>query len=306
MQTSSLPHLVCGSLRKTWFLRIFTLGLWSSFLSNFRWIEILRLSSVASINIRQEPGTKTGRNLGNAAKRAPTIEPPPPTNLQTKESAQRNESIISESIFGVEVSVVEIAPRQSFAANYAKVVDVAAEVYDGYRADEKQLERVLVHEEISYYATAMLHLKLLEVKAKQGERVLRSAEKDLRKATADDIFNIPQPLFAYLSEIGVYCDKMGKETRLDVPDLPIAVAQGFGGYHANRIDEDSHNLFEEVPSLGIAGDMLMAVASAAAEPIPNFHVGLPLNSTVTSNLVGKFYPAPPPYVTSCVNCHYLM
>ncbi|KAL1492946.1 hypothetical protein ABEB36_011107 [Hypothenemus hampei] len=108
------------------------------------------------------------RNPRNAPRRAPTIEPPAPANLQTKETAQRNKSIISESIFGVDVSITEIAPRQSFAANYAKVVDV-----------------------------------------------------------------------------------------------------------------------------GIAGDMLMAVASAPAEPIPNFHVGKPANSEITNNLVGKFYPIGP-------------
>lgn len=172
-------------------------------------------------------------------------------------------------------------------------MDVAAEVYEGYRADERQLERLLVREEVSYYATAMLHLKLLEVKAKQSETVLKSAEKDLRKVVANDNFNIPQPIFAYLSEIGIYHDKMGKETRLEVPDLPVEVAQGFGGYHHHEINEDSHNLFEEVSSLGIAGDMLMAVASAQAEPTPNFHVRRPANTDVTDNLVGRFFPIGP-------------
>jgi hypothetical protein len=35
---------------------------------------------------------------------------------------------------------------------------------------------------ISYYAIAVLWLKLLDIKAKQGERGLTSAEKDVRKA----------------------------------------------------------------------------------------------------------------------------
>lgn len=57
-------------------------------------------------------------------------------------------------------------------------------------------------------------------------------------------------MFLYLNEIGTFCDKMGKETRLSIPPLPTAVAQGFGGYHAAEITADTHNLFEEVPSLG--------------------------------------------------------
>ncbi|KAL1489870.1 hypothetical protein ABEB36_013798 [Hypothenemus hampei] len=210
-------------------------------------------------------GKKNPKTPRKPSGNALTVEPPPPTNPQTRSTT-----------------------------SYAKVVDVAAEVYDEYCGNEKQLERLLVREEMSYYATAMLYLQLVEVKAKQGEYVLTTAERSLRKAVSEDIFNAPQPLLAYLSEIGVYCDKMGKETRLSVPDLPVTVAQGFGGYHHPEINVDTRNLFEEVPSLGIVRDMIMAVTSAATELIPNFHVGSPLNSEITNNLVGKFYPIRPP------------
>lgn len=234
-------------------------------------------------------------------RRAPQTKPkekrdttlPPPTNVGFTPTAQRNESIISEAIFGIDVTVTEIAPRQSFAANYSKLVDIAQETYDAYRVDEKQLDRVLAREEVSYYSTALLHLKLIETKAKQGDQHLTSTEKDIRKATADEVFNVPQPLFTYLKEIGTYTDKMGKETRLEIPPLPTTVVQNFGGYHAATVDEDTHNLFEEVPSLGIAGDMVMALASDEAEPTPNFHVRKPANTNWTNNLVGRFYPIGP-------------
>lgn len=216
-----------------------------------------------------------------------SIEVPKPTHLQEKATPQRNESIISEAIFGVDVSVTEIAPRQSFASNYSKIVDVAKKVYDEIRVDDRQIDRIMVKEELSYYSTALLHLKLLEIKAEQGEEALTSAEKDIRKATQDIEFNVPQPLFMYLSEIGAYCDKMGKETRLEIPPLPTTRVQGFGGYHAAEITTDTYNLFEEVPSLGIAGDMLMAVASQGVEPQPNFRVGRPPGSLFTDNLVGS-------------------
>jgi hypothetical protein len=65
---------------------------------------------------------------------------------------------------------------------------------------------------------------------------------------------------------------MGKETELDVPTLPMTVIQGFGGYHAAEINEQTHNMFEEVQSLGIAGDMVMAAASAADEPVIDHHI----------------------------------
>lgn len=45
-----------------------------------------------------------------------TNMPPPPTHLQQKETPQKNESLISEAIFGIDVTVTEIA-------NYSKIVD---------------------------------------------------------------------------------------------------------------------------------------------------------------------------------------
>lgn len=67
-----------------------------------------------------------------------------------------------------------------------------------------------------------------------------------------------------------------KETRHQVPNLPTNIVQGFGGYHANAIHVDNHNFFEEVPSLGIAGDVVMALAAPDPEPVPDFRVGMEL------------------------------
>lgn len=136
----------------------------------------------------------------------------------------------------------------------------------------------------------MLYLRLIEVKFKQGEDNLTSAENDLRKAIAEDTFNVPQPLFVCLREIGTYTDKMGKEARLEMPALPTTVVQNFGGYHANLVSIDTHCLFEEIPSQGIAEDRVMALASNEDESVPNFHVGKPDGTLFTTNLVGVFHP----------------
>lgn len=190
-----------------------------------------------------KPSPKPKAQNKHQAPRAPDV--PAPTHKSESASPQRNDSIISEAIFGIDVTVTEIAPRQCFSTSFRKITDIAAEVYDGYRNDEKQLERVVVREEIAYYATALLHLKLIEVKSKQGLEALTSAEKDLRKA--DHEFNVPQPLSTYISEIGTYKDRMGKETLLALPPLPTTVVQNFGGYHAAAVttdtDTDNYNYY---------------------------------------------------------------
>jgi hypothetical protein len=120
---------------------------------------------------------------------------------------------------------------------------------------------------MAYYATSLLWFKLLDVKAKEGNVALTSEEKAIRKTVTDEQLNVPQPVYAMLSEVGNYTDKMGKETKHQVPALPTTVVQGFGGYHANAIDLNTHNLFEEVSSMGIAGDIVMALASPDNGPM---------------------------------------
>lgn len=148
------------------------------------------------------------------------------------------------------------------------------------------IDRHIVREEFDYYTTALLRFKLIDVKAKQGREALTTAEKNIRKAVQDKSFNVPQPLFIYLSQIGNITDKMGKETEVEVPALPTTVVQNFGGYHAAEINEQTHNLFEEIPSLGMAADAVMAVSSADENPTQTIRVGLPAGSVQNGNLLG--------------------
>lgn len=56
------------------------------------------------------------------------------------------------------------------------------------------------------------------------------------------------------------------------------------------MNHDNYCLFEEIPSLGVAGDMLMAVATDAQEPEPVFGFAFPDRAAASENLLGKFYP----------------
>lgn len=97
--------------------------------------------------------------------KSPLPTPPSRVNMPQTPTPQRNDLIISEAIFGVDTTVTEIEPRQNFEANYSKLPDIAVKVYNNISVDEKHLDRRMGKEELSYYATGMLWLKLLEVKA---------------------------------------------------------------------------------------------------------------------------------------------
>jgi hypothetical protein len=68
---------------------------------------------------------------------------------------------------------------------------------------------------------------------------------------------------------------MGKQTELSIKPLPIQRAEGFGGYDASEVTAERHHLFEEVQSLGLAADMVMALASHQAEPQLKFRIRMP-------------------------------
>lgn len=100
------------------------------------------------------------------------VKPPPITKLPTPEllhrnanpTPQKNHSLLEESIFGCEVSVVPIAPREDFTPTFAAVPALAEEVYREYAKYVQMMERKLVREEMSYYFTCLLWLRLLEIK----------------------------------------------------------------------------------------------------------------------------------------------
>lgn len=208
------------------------------------------------------------------------VRPPPIVKLPTPEllhrnanpTQQKNHSLLDESIFGCEVTVVPIAPREDFTPTFAAVPAIAEEVYREYAKDVQMMDRKLVREEMSYYFTCLLWLRLLDIKQKYGLQALTKEEKTILKDTKDDNYNVPQPYYLYLSAIGSVVDKMGKRTYLNVPALPTAVVGNKGGYHADKVDVDTHCLFEEVPSFGVAGDLLMAIATIVEEPRPAFYL----------------------------------
>lgn len=237
---------------------------------------------------RGQKPSPAGQDKGPSTSKIP---PPKYANLPQTPTAQRNDSIISEAIFGVDVRITPIDERQSFDNNFSKLPKIAEEVFNQYPADERFLDRIIEGVEFEYYSTAMLWIRLLDIKQKQALTALTSQEKDILKAVADVTFNVPQPIYAYLSQIGNVTDKMGKETLLSIPNLPIADAGGFGGYHHAEINEATHNLFEEIPSLGMIGDSIMTLAHNDPAPNTTVRVALPARSQIVAeNLLGYRSP----------------
>lgn len=73
----------------------------------------------------------------------------------------------------------------------------------------------------------------------------------------------------YLGGIGNVTDRKGKGLFVGDHSLPVGIIAGKTGYHGNGvIDANTHNYYEEIPTLGVIGNMLMASSSAINNPIP--------------------------------------
>lgn len=205
----------------------------------------------------------------------------------------RNDPIISEAIFGYEAPLRPIDPRQNFDANFSQLPSLAEETYQAFRCDEKLIDRQLQKEEFTYYTVALLWMRLIDIKAKQQRVELTQSEKALRKVIFDTELNVPQPIYAYLSQIGNIIDDMGKETEINIPTLPTVIIQGLGGYLHAEVSEETHTDIEEIPTLGTAADVVMALTSANEEPAPVYRMQIPAGTEFTGNLPCRSYPIGP-------------
>lgn len=232
---------------------------------------------------KKNEGAKTGKKSGLSSKEVT----PPKAKTPT---APKNASIWADSVFGIDVAIRELHVNQKLqdiSPTFGRLPDLVEEVYASIGGDDKNLYKQMTKGMLMYYSTAMLWARLLDIKAKRGNTNMTFEEFEFCNSIMQHEYNIPEPICLFLKGIGDFKDVTGKTVKLVNHTLPVTIVQGRGGYHSAVIDVESHNLYEEVPSLGICGDILMAEASQAANPTPNFRV-LPQNTRATRALAGYF------------------
>lgn len=196
------------------------------------------------------------------------------------------DDMLKDDIYGVGIELFPVTVIDEHQSNYSRIDKIVDEVYNQMSIDEEVLDIHVEKPELSYYTVALVWGRLLELKHKQGKTVLTSEEKGYRNAMKEETFTVPQPLYTYLTQMGQVTDKLGKTTQISVPPLPITQVGGYGGYHAEAITLDTHNLYEEVPCLGLYGDVLMALSQDMLQPAVGLRVEIPDGSEVNSNLLG--------------------
>lgn len=212
---------------------------------------------------------------------------PKPNNMEkaATPTPQKNSPLWAEAIFGIDVSVRELRTEEEVTPTLARLPNIVEETHANMRAENFNIEKQLTKEMLYYYSTAILWARVLDIKSKRGH-MLTEAELQYLKLFSDQTLNVPQPIYAFIKALGNIQDKTGKELFLRDLDLPVAVTANRGGYHGAVIDEGNHNLFEELPNLGVIGDVLMAMSNdVLVQPA----IGpVPATTVATRNLLGYF------------------
>lgn len=218
-----------------------------------------------------------------------TLPPPAHLDKAATPTPQKNHPIWADSIFGVDVSVRELTVNEEFTPTFSRLPDIVSEVHSCLTGDDYNIGKNLTKEMLNYYASTLLWGRLLDIKRKRCYSSLSETELKLLQAISEQEWNVPQPLYLYYRSIGHVRDKTGKTVFLKDHTLPVIAAQNRSGYHSSTIDASNHNLYEEMPSLGICGDILMAIASDEPAPVPT--IGPLQNDTnPTENLLGYMGP----------------
>lgn len=239
----------------------------------------------------EEKATKRRRAGAAAAKTAKPQQQRPELSKSTHKqeneanpTPQKNDPIWTEAIFGVDVILCELNQVTEFTPSYARLNDIIRSSFGQMLGDDR-LNRKLIVELLNYHSTAVLWARLLDIKAKRAHAELSETERNYRRHFTDKEIHLIQPVYTYLRGIGNIIDRRGKQIYLQDHDLPTATVANLTGYHHDHvINENDHTLYEEIPTLGVCGDIIMAMTTQAQNPNPNIGV-LPQEIQATMNLL---------------------
>lgn len=217
------------------------------------------------------------------ADNAPKALPPPKfAASQAAPTAPKDENLKDQTLFAVNQNLREVKPRTTFTPAAIGLIDVSRDIHQELRSHEATTMRVLTPEVMDYYSTALLWMRITDLKAQFGNE-LTKAEETLLRLAENNPLTVPAPLLAYLKSFGGILTKLESNLYPEFPELPTQRVGTVDGLYG-PITEETHNLYEEVPCLGVLAYAVQQVLSDT-----NGRNVSPLSTAdfdVTTNLLG--------------------
>ncbi|CAG9822183.1 unnamed protein product [Phaedon cochleariae] len=154
---------------------------------------------------------------------------------------------VDGSVFSAEVTVRETQSRRTFTLSALALIEIARQTFSEMLTDDPQLSKAMLPEYFDYYATALLWLRIINLKQKNSQP-LTEEEQDLLVATQTTSFCVPEPLVLQYKQLGNIITMTKQHLYPEFPPpLPVEAITN-GGYYGpislpgENVDNMIHNL----------------------------------------------------------------
>lgn len=234
--------------------------------------------------VRTRPTNKNPKKGPPTGVQAAPASLPPPRHLHDASHVKLTEvSPADSAIFSRSVSVRETNNNVTFTPAAPAALDVSRETYLQILTDDANFSKVVLPEYTDYYTTALVWFRIITLKAK-NRQALTAIEEDIRQLIESLQLCVPEPIFLQLRALGNVVSPTGQHLYPEFPPLPVEQIGGFGGYYG-ELDENTHNLYEELPCLGVTAEAVRQTVSVAPAG-PYVSALAPQNQPCNGNLLG--------------------
>lgn len=204
--------------------------------------------------------------------RVPSEMPPPSLKSKNEGGKITTTNPADATLFAENMSVKENTPRVFFTPSAPSLIDIAVQTYGELVTDDANLTKALLPEYLSYYATAMLWFRIITLKERTSQP-LTQTEQDLLLLIQTCSFVLPEPILLQVRALGTVVTSTKQHLLPQFPPMPTYPIQLQGGYYGPLVapgpntDDTLHNLYEEIPCLGVlAYAVRQSVSNANAGP----------------------------------------
>lgn len=235
-------------------------------------------------NFRHQTQVRKPGNPNKSGPTAKTLPGPQHSQGKTHPTPTKDEPIFKDAIFGSEIVVRENNMRITYTPSCAGIIPIVNDMWMEMRVDEQQIDKQMLVEGLRYYSTAILWLRMIQLK--RGNNVILTAEEQqLLDICGGTNFNVPEPIYLYIKALGtIQTTSTGQTLIPEFPPLPTEQVENFTGFYG-AIAANNHNLYEEIPCLGVMSQALCVALSDAN--VGRYPSALDVdNVLVNANLLG--------------------
>ncbi|XP_018400806.1 PREDICTED: uncharacterized protein LOC108778191 [Cyphomyrmex costatus] len=190
------------------------------------------------------------------------------------------------SIFAsVAMSLEEVNLYKRITPSAPTLMDISRRVYFDLFLYDLNVRKKILPEYLDYYSTSLLWFRIVSLKMKHFQPITPE-ERDLLLILQQFSFTIPEPILLQLQVFGSVQTRTGEHLYPWFPKLPTSQIGEYGGFYG-PVTKDNHNLYEEIPCLGVLSE---AVRQSISDAPPGQYASS-LNTdelTMTENLLGYF------------------